>query len=244
MELPEEGLYTYTQTLTASHLESALSNLIEARNLSRQGDDKFLLIKVRHKVVSCIIHGYCALEAALNRAGHQMFNDTENRNYISLDLRSVELDLLIKSWPRSLPPVDKLRFIISHFAKGPIPRLENELRELGNLRNWLVHGYIYQTTLLLSQEDQTNFDILDREDSVDWAKVFPNTKFQAIDRLEYADGITAIRVVFESLRLLAEATDEIFSFSDFQTGEDRTVMIHEFTKVPELMSKHLDHQEA
>ena len=140
-----------------------------------------------------------------------MFDDPESRRYISPQQRDVPLELLVKAWSRNLPVVEKLRFVVSRAGLTCSASLGAQLAELTTLRNWLVHGFIYKTTLLLSRTGDTTFSILDREDSVEWQKRFPNSKFQPFDRLSYEDGVTALRIVFEALKQLSAATEESFT---------------------------------
>jgi hypothetical protein len=208
---PQEGLWTFYQTLTATHLQAALETLHDARERLASDSDHVRHIKARHSAISAIIHCYCALESALNLLGHEMFDDPESRRYICPQHRDVPLELLVKAWSRKLPIVEKLRFVVSRAGLTCSASLAAQLAELTTLRNWLVHGFIYKTTLLLSRTGDTSFNVLGREDSVEWQKRFPNSKFQPFDLLSYEDGVTALRIVFEALKQLSAATEESFT---------------------------------
>ncbi len=74
------------------------------------------------------------------------------------------------------------------------------MRELNSLRNWLVHGFSYKKIFLLqsTSEDDT-YDVVDIEESVNWAEKFPNTKFKPLEDLNSEDADLALRIVFEAL---------------------------------------------
>jgi hypothetical protein len=237
--IPNEGLWTYSQSLTTTHLEAALGAVAEAAALRDSKADPLRVIRTRHKVISAVIHAYSSLESALNLLGHQFFDDPESAEYIPREKRDVALELLARAWPRTLPVVDKLRFVLSRPGARLEARLEAQLRELSNLRNWLVHGFVYKTTLLLARSSPDGFDVLDRQDSVEWMRSFSNTKFRPIDQLEYQDAVTAVTIALDVLRQVAAATNQIFSALDYRGGRFRTVIIGRDTDVEALVDQYV-----
>jgi hypothetical protein len=212
-----EGLYTYAQDLTAIHLGTALGFLQEVRCLAAQPDVlpepnriPMKLIKIRQHSISSIVHAYSGLESAVNSTGYKLFFDKDSPHYLTD--RDLPLKRLIESWEKTLPVADKLCFLLQRRGKDLEPRRLQELRELNNLRNWLVHGFNYKTTLLL-QDDAggQSYSVLDREDSCNWAEKFLHTKFNSLDMLGCDDATTATRIVVESLVALADATGEMYS---------------------------------
>ena len=132
------------------------------------------------KVVSCILHSYCGLEAALNVTGYQLFLNAKSPRYIPPAKRDLALKRLIKSWEINLAATDKLHYILSVSGKTLQPKLGNELRELNILRNWIAHGFVFTSVILLEKQPDGSLLGVDREDSIDWERKFPNTKFQPL----------------------------------------------------------------
>jgi hypothetical protein len=226
-----EGLWTYSQSLTSTHLEAAIGALTEAGRLRLSNADVGHAKKEHHKSVSAILHSYSALECALSLIGHEIFVDPESKRYILPQERDVGTDMLAKGWFRTVPVADKLRFVLLRGDRSMPSKLESQLREFGNLRNWVAHGFVYKTTLLLSRkDDKSSFDVVDQEDSIDWGTRFPNTKFRAIHGLQYEDGITALGIVFASLREIAAVTGDVFWAVNYYGAE---IKICQITKVDE-----------
>ena len=78
------------------------------------------------------------------------------------------------------------------------------------LRNWVLHGYNFKTTVLLNPNEEGNFDVVDREDSFDWQKKFPLTRFNRIDELRATDAKLALRIVLDTLHKVVEASNSVF----------------------------------
>jgi hypothetical protein len=239
-KLPSEGLWSYSVDLTSTHIEAAVGAAAEARQLHMSKESVSGKNKERHKTITAILHSYSALEAALSLLGHEFFIDAESGRYISQTDRDIGLDMLARGWFRTVTVPDKLRFAVARGGRPIAAKLESQLRELGNLRNWLAHGFVYKTTLLLRMaENQTSFEVLDQEVSVNWSAKFPNTRFSPLDQLNYSDCITALTIVFESLREISAATGKVFHAVDYYSGAIAVFVIIESTDIVALIERHV-----
>ena len=138
-------------------------------------------------VLSSIIHANSGLESVVNFLGFELFSNEDSSRFIQIEQRDFLLTKFVKTWDRA-PCLDKISFVLSHSSKTMLPaKLQNQLRELNNLRNWLVHGFCYKTTLLLEPKENGTFNVVDTEDTLDWVKKFPNTKFKPLDQLGIED---------------------------------------------------------
>jgi hypothetical protein len=244
-----DPLLTYDQPLAAGHTFAAFQALAYIRRILAS-DHILSLVYAGHQALSVILHSYSALEATVNYRGHQLLFSSENPNYIPPAERDIALDFLAKSWPRMLQVPEKVKFVIERAGSKLPPRLETDLRELGLLRNWICHGVVVSTTLLVSPSPLNEelavtstadcLEVWDRQDSIDWVAKFPNTRFQSFDRLGYSDGFTALRITLECIVLLigAGAVPLVLSYAD--AGEYKLKLVDATTTVTEFIEDFLE----
>ena len=141
--------------------------------------------------------------------------------FIPADQRIFALQKLSQQWAR-LSFIDKLRLLISTFDPAVIaPSDDAKIRELNLLRNWIAHGFCYQTTFLLEtdeEEDTGIYRVADQEDSVSWATKFPNSGFKSIAELDHRDARLALEIVLTLLRQLATWSHQPFSVVTYRGG--------------------------
>jgi hypothetical protein len=200
-----DPLLTLRQTLTAAHVEDAI-DYVRAASEAAKDDSSFRYLVARLRALSAIMHAYAAIEAAVNDEGHLLLFDTRSSKYIPAQARTLGIDLIARSWHRAMSLPDKVRFIAEHGNFSLPPRLETELRELGTLRNYVAHGVVFESTLLVSPAGDGIYNVHDRDDSIPWSAKFPNLKFHSLDRLDHEDAIAALRVAVEILVVVASAS--------------------------------------
>ena len=222
----EDNIVTITLSLTSDHLSLAIEALHRAKTLDQR----------RRDAISAIIHSFCGLESAVNFIGYEMFDNKDSQKYIEKDKRNLPLDRFIKSWNASLPFMDKLNYLFS-IKKESIPaKLQNELRELNNLRNWLSHGFSYQNTLLieLDKTDKSKGTVIDSEYNIDWKKKFPNTKFKSLDNLDEVDAEKSLRIVLDMLQRLSVISEQPFNLITY-FNKPKFHMIFKDTDINEIL---------
>jgi len=198
-----DDLHVVTQSLRGHHLGSAFDLLSEARAATDIKPQNRANVLATRLSASCIIHSYCALESHVNLIGHDMFSDESSRTYIAVKKRSFLVQKLVQTW-NNASVLEKLFFLAcDDGVVSYSEHLQQRLRELNNLRNWLVHGFTYTTTLLLRPKVDETYEVLDTEDSVNWGKKFPQCKFNSIHELGPRDAFTALQVVLDALEPIA-----------------------------------------
>jgi hypothetical protein len=209
----DDELHTITNSLEMMHLGHSVDMMRKSKKVfetAKTGWDKEL---VNRCVVSSILHGFCALESVINLFGNEMFFHQDSKRYIPPEKRGFLLKKFIETWNKA-PSIEKLRVILAHSGNSELSalpaKLDNELRELNNLRNWIAHGFIYTTTFLLepteggNTEQDQSYTIHDMEDSVNWQRKFPNTKFKSLKELNYEDAQIALTIVLKTLKIISE----------------------------------------
>lgn len=190
-----------------THLSHAVELYFHAVATSSTHEPRWSWILSRRHSLSAIVHAYCALESAVSWVSHDLFFDDTSPRRVADDKRDIPLQRMLKAWTVNVPLVDKIAVVLSHLeAEGLPARLTNELRELRTLRNWILHGFSFKSTMLIEPIGDDHFAIVDREDSFQWQKEFPNTKFSRLDDLNSMDARTALRIVLQTLQHLAQAT--------------------------------------
>lgn len=204
----EGELHTVTRDLSLTHLGCAIDLLRSARAALKDSTNPQRSTVAHRASISSIVHAYAALESHINHFGFELFTHERSPLYIAVEKRSFLLKRFIQSW-NSVQFVDKLLYLVTDFGALSFPeKLRQEVRELNTLRNWLVHGFSYSTTLLLQPSGDDTYDVVDTEDSVDWRQKFPQTKFRAVDELSTDDAAVALRICLEALRLVSEAFNQ------------------------------------
>jgi hypothetical protein len=199
-----------TMSLDSEHLSHAIELMRISIAPSKMTKPVMEHVFAHRFAISSIVHAFSGLESAINLFGFELFFNPDSQRFVPHKQRDFLLNRMIKSWDTA-PSIDKLSFVLAHSGKLVLqPKLENQLRELNNLRNWIVHGFSYKKTYLVepSSENPGAYNVVDIEDSVDWAKKFPNTKFKSLDRLDAYDAQLALRIIFSSLKLLSDCMDQ------------------------------------
>ena len=159
-----------------------------------------------HSALSSVLHAFCAFESSVNELGHLMFFLPSSAIYLSTEKRGYLLSKAVAGWNR-LECIEKFILLVELLHGETIrPQTEARLRELNTLRNWIAHGFAFQSTLLLAPTATGTFDQVDREDSVNWRTKFPNQKFHPLNELDHLDAHKAIVTVIEGLLVTHRAS--------------------------------------
>ena len=226
----------FTNNLAYSQLGHAADMLAMSRHYRETNEQPYSWILAERYAISSILHAYSGFESVVNGIGFELFFDQESFNYIEKKDRNLPLQGFIKSWSYNLPIVKRFKYIIEAKNVNAEGKLLNELQELNNLRNWLVHGFSFGTTVLLKPNERGTYDEVNREDTVDWSKKFPITKFNPIDRIDHQDAVTAMRIVLECLKILVKATSKFIPIPTYYGGVNHFI-VTENRDVSELLQK-------
>ena len=202
------GLHFFTNSLDSTHLSHALDLYKMAQEKVKNSSDVDWVTAHRLSM-SCIIHAFAGLESTVNYFGYELFSNADSPRFVPNEQRDPLLKRFIRSW-HNASCVEKLLYILYHSAKQELPaKLETQLRELNNLRNWLVHGFSYKTTFLVDDDidDPLRGNVIDMEESVDWRSKFPNTNFKSLNNTDNEDAYACLSIVFEVLTILLGCTD-------------------------------------
>lgn len=185
-------------------------NAVEFMHMATESQDPAVAFWRPHRLAKAsIVEAFLGVECETNEIGYNCFVDTSSAQYVAEDPANIPLRILRQSWDRNLNFVEKVRWVLSHLGGALEPKMEMRLRELLTLRNWLVHGFIFRSTYLLEQVDDSTWNTVDRQDSVNWKTRFPNLKFNPLDLLAATDAQTAVRVAFEFLQLVRTLTGTV-----------------------------------
>lgn len=191
---------TVSIKLFEQHLAQAIDELRRALDgKPRENHDDFI-VEWRLST-SSILHAVSALESLVNYFGFELYQNKKSENYVSENDRSFALKKVVRSWNNS-PLLDKLNLILEQSYSQPLDhKLENEFQELNTLRNWLIHGTPYSLTylheLIWESEDNVRGIIHDVEDTIDWKRKFPNTKFNPPGNVQKEDAKKAFEIVLK-----------------------------------------------
>lgn len=212
---PEESeRRTEVRSLYADHIGYALDLLWRSVDLARDDVNAASLLESRRCATSAVIHGVCAVEALLNFVCYRRFYVQASPKFIPCERRDILLHTMLKHW-RRLTTVDKFNLILSVESSSEVPgHLQCRMAEVNNLRNWLVHGMAYHSTLqvIAASHHPPKYVVLDDEPSQNWEQKFPVCHFNEPLALTYHDAQTALRVVLEVLLLLSQQTEEPWYF--------------------------------
>lgn len=197
-------------SLDALHLGHAVDLMRKSKLVSSGATTGWEKELVQRCAVSSILHSYCALEGTINYFGYEMFFYKDSKRYVPVEKRDYSLTKFIKNWKKA-NALDKLELIFSLSKITLSEELQNKLRELNNLRNWIAHGFVYSTTLLLDPYDSPDNDentqsylIVDTEDDVDWKRKFSNSKFKPLAKIDFDDAQIALTIILEVLKIFSE----------------------------------------
>jgi hypothetical protein len=131
--------------------------------------------------------------------------------------------------------VDKIKFVLSVDNRSLNGRLEAEIRELNTLRNWITHGKVYKRVILGDEQLEGHLTEVDRDDSVDWSKSFPNTKFSALDELDESDARTALKIALEAVGTVTLNADIMYWFNPFVPEDAGYKIVHQDMNINEYL---------
>jgi len=153
------------------------------------------------------MHAFAALEGHVNRIAYAILREPEFPYFVAQENRTVEFGDLVSKWDGSLSIEKKTQFLLGQRHATYPGYLIPSLRELTNLRNWIVHGKVYRTALLIERSaDKPNSGTLRlRADDEEWAPRFPRYKFPMPDRLSYPDARKFFIGIVETMSYLGDA---------------------------------------
>jgi len=208
---PWQEIRTDVRSLYAEHLGYALDLLHEslADEAPKQGSAKTL--HSQRCAISAIIHGFSSLESVLNFMAYRMFSLDDGAEFVPSAKRHFFVQSMIKRW-NNLKITEKCNAILSVSGVSLLPNgVHSKLSEVNNLRNWIVHGTSYHSTLLVapSSEPHVLYEVVDEEPGESWKgwrQKFPLCRFNQPLALNVLDAQTAFRVIFEVLLILSKGT--------------------------------------
>lgn len=192
-----DELHTLVNSLTYSHLGHAIDLMRRSYDLNKSSSDGWESMSAHQNAMSSIMHGFCFLESLLNFLGHELLFNKDSSQYILEENRDYLLKKLVSNWSNARA-LDKLDFLIERLHNDIVKsKYKNKLMEINNLRNILMHGLSYTTTLLLESTGDNSWDVHDQEDSIDWGKKFSHNKFNSPKDLNYKDAQKVLSVILE-----------------------------------------------
>jgi len=208
---PWQEIRTDVRTLYADHLAHALDLLHLARADAEAPSASAQALHSRRRAMSAIIHGFCSIEAVLNFMAYRIFTLEDSPEYIPTENRDFFLQSMIRRWDK-LRLVEKCNAVLTVSDGALLPNgLQSRLSEVNTLRNWIVHGTCYHSTLLVSPAPEVHimYEVVDEERGKswkDWEDKFPTCKFNQPLALDHTDAQTALRIVIEALLTLSRRT--------------------------------------
>ena len=241
IEFPGE-LLTHPVSMTILHTAQSIDLYLLARSRKDNPSRPYHWIQSGYASVSSIIHSYSALESVVNMAGHQMFFEEESPLFVPPQRRSYTLKRVVASW-KNTTCIDKLNIVAEQVPDVTVPdNLSAELRELNNLRNWIVHGFVYRSTVLLEAkpEEPGVYTVIDREDSVDWRVRFPNTKFHALDQLDATDARKGLIIALKVILLVHAILNTPLTMTSYFYGPYYTIVTDLSLGADEVLDSYIE----
>lgn len=199
------------QTLAQQHVAQALALLAVAK---RHHDPHSTIseriwpdVSVHHHTLSVIMHGFAALEGHVNRLAYALLQEEGSPHFVKPQERTYEFRDLVSKWDGQLGIDRKIEFLLER-AKSPAQStLLPRVRELTLLRNWVVHGKVYHTAVLVERSgSEFGSGIVHlRADGQPWTPKFPHFKFPMPDQLSYPDARNFFLGCCEAINVLSEA---------------------------------------
>ena len=204
---PRISLDVISVSLFDQHIAQAIDELQKALALPETGTHEDYLIEWRLSS-SCIVHSVSALDSLVNGIGFDYFFNKDTDHFIPDKSRGFSLKRMIKAWD-NLSLLERLMVVAEVTDIDSLqPKIENEIRELNDLRNWIIHGkpFILMTLREYYRDEENYFraDVHDWEESVDWKKKYPNTKFKSPSRLDRHDAKNALRISVKAILFILE----------------------------------------
>jgi hypothetical protein len=198
---PKSNRLKATNTLFEQYLGQAIDEYKIAKSQTRdRAHNK--QIELRHSN-SCIIYCTSALDSLVNYLRFEMFLNDESDDFILGQERSFALQKILDLWEYRLTVLDKLDLILEQSKSKPLEKnLRQKLKELNNLRNWIVHGKPYFVTY----REETTWEglrfisnIYDVREQFGEDEKFNKTKFNSPTSLNIKDAKTALFMVLETI---------------------------------------------
>ena len=196
--IPTDELHTITQSISGAHLGQAIDSMRISYDRSKTSQTGWDKMSAHQYGLSSIMHAFCFLESLVNFLSYELLFDTKSNRYIPEDQRKFPLRKLVGSW-KTVRCLDKIKFVLEEaYRHETAPNLLQKLEEINTLRNWIMHGFTYTTTMLLEQADEElSWHVHDTEDNVEWGKKFPANKFNPIVEIDYSDSQKVLSVILE-----------------------------------------------
>jgi hypothetical protein len=208
---PWQELRTDVRTLYGDHLGHALGLL--RQSVAHEGGQSSTahILRSQRYAISAIIHAFCSLESVLNFMAYRMFSIEDGPEFIPEDKRGFFVKSMVNRWDY-LKVTEKCNAILSVSQALLLPNeVNSRLSEVGKLRNWIVHGKCYHSTLLVSPSPDPHvlYEVIDEEASKswkDWEQRFPFYHFNQPLAVNHSDARTVLRVIIETLLILSRGT--------------------------------------
>jgi hypothetical protein len=210
----EPDVLQMTNTLAFEHMHQALELLaISKRNHdpswqpSDDADGVWPDPTAHRYALSSMMHAFGALEGHVNRVAYAVLREATFPYFVAPEKRTLEFRDLVSKWDSGLSIDKKVEFLLGSRGVQYPAYLIPSLRELMLLRNWIVHGKVYRTAMLIERSsDKPNSGTVHlRADDEEWAPKFPRFKFPMPDRLSYPDAREFLLAVADTLSHLADA---------------------------------------
>lgn len=199
------GLVEFKNDLVDIHLAQGINCLKQLLNVEHP-------VQRNQYAISSIIHFYCSIESMINLIGDNLLNDSGSDIYIESN-NDITLKRFKHAWNGRLSIGDKITFLNEKLPLNELsPRLNQEIRELANLRNLLVHGKVYKSIYLEEHHDDSSFSILDAEYEIDTKKLFPNTKFRVPIELGIEDSKIALNICIRALIIFVKVQSKSIGY--------------------------------
>jgi len=204
---PKIEAYDVPITLFDNFLAQAIDELQRAGDMSAKKTYKELKIESRY-AISSIIHSFLALDSLINYLGFELFFSSHPEPDVFIDEteRSYALKHVLKLWRNQrLSVLEKIDLILAEKKLQPLnSNTVLKIKELNNLRNWVVHGKPYSMTLYAENVWEglwLHSTLKDVEDDFGKDK-FPITKFNSPANLNKNDAKTALIIVLEVITFI------------------------------------------
>lgn len=195
--IPEDDLHTVVNTLAYSHIGQAIDSMRRSYDLAISAKTGWEKMSAHQFAMSSIMHGFCFLESLVNDLGYQLLFYKESGQYIPEEDRDFLLNKLTASWNMTRC-LDKLTFLFERLNLDKMSDIQKQkISEINNLRNILMHGSSYNTTLLFEPTGENSWKVHDQEDSVDWGNKFSANKFNSPVNLDYSDSKKCLEVILD-----------------------------------------------
>lgn len=195
--IPEGNLHTVVHSLTYSHIGQAIDSMRRSYDLAKTDETGWGKMSSHQFAMSSIMHGFCFLESLVNDLGYQLLFNKSSETYIQEEDRDFLLKKLASNWNMTRC-LEKIDFLLEKLDLNKISQYQRQkIAEINNLRNILMHGSSYSTTMLLEPIGENSWEVHDQEDTVDWSKKFSANKFNSPVNLDYSDAKKCLETILD-----------------------------------------------